>query len=144
VTGKWIAAKRLWQRQEVRFLVVGGGNTVSGYLLSVLIYFLLNVMLPLLVIIAIQTVVNVTISFLTQKLLVFRTRGNYLAEYLRFYVVSAVPIVMNFVLLPVAIDWLGMNPYLAMALLMILMVVILYFGHKYISFRKRAAAPPGS
>ena len=125
----------LWNRQEARFLVVGGGNTLSGYGVSALVYYLLHVFTPLLVIIALCTVVNISVSYLTNKLLVFRTRGRYLAEYLRFYVVSLVPISLNFVLLPLAIYGLKMNPYLAMAILTGITVVITYFGHKHVSFR---------
>ena len=127
---------RLWGRQEPRFLIVGAGNTLSGYGVSSLVFFLLHAFFtPLLVIILICTVLNVTVSYLTNKRLVFRTRGNYLAEYLRFYVVSAVPIGLNFLLLPLAIDWLRMNPYLAIALVTGVTTVVSYVGHKHVSFR---------
>lgn len=79
---------RLWGRQEPRFLIVGAGNTLSGYGVSSLIYFLLHAFTPLLVIILICTVLNITVSCLTNKLLVFRRRGNYLAEYLSAGMVS--------------------------------------------------------
>ena len=120
---------------EARFLVVGGGNTASGYTVSSLVYYLLHAFTPLLAIIAICTVINVTVSYVTQKFLVFRTRGNTVAEYLRFYVVSGVSIVLSFVLLPIAIDGLKMNPYLSMAIVTGITTGVSYFGHKHVSFR---------
>jgi putative flippase GtrA len=125
----------IWRCREARFLMVGGGNTVGGYAISSLVYYLLHRFLPLLFIISICTIINVSVSFVTNKFLVFRTRGNYLTEYLRFYLVSAVPIGLSFVLLPIAIDRLQMNPYVAIAAITGIGVVISYFGHTHISFR---------
>jgi putative flippase GtrA len=126
-----------WKRQELRFLVVGGCNTVSGFLVTTLTYYLLNALLVSPAIFAISTLINVTVSFLTQKLLVFRTKGNWLTEYLRFYVVMAVPVVMSIVVPPILIDGFHMNPYLSMVLVIGAIVVIAYFGHKHVSFRTR-------
>jgi len=132
------ALRRIWSHQKARFLVVGGCNTISGYLVSTLLYYLLHAVMVLLGIVAISTIINVTVSFLTNKLLVFRSQGNFLPEYLRFYFVSLAPIALNFVLLPVGIDMLGMNPYLAIAAVTGLTVAISYFGHRHITFRPEA------
>lgn len=126
-----------WKRQEIRFLVVGGGNTVSGYLITALTYYLLNTLLISPAIFVISTVINITVSFVSQKFLVFRTKGNWRAEYVRFYVVMAVPIAMSVVLLPIMIDGVHVNPYLSIALVMGATILITYFGHKHVSFRTR-------
>jgi putative flippase GtrA len=131
-----------WGRQTVRFLVVGGGNTVGGYAIASLTYYGLHDVLPLVAIIAIYTVLGITLSYVTLKCLVFRTRGNYIAEYLRFYVVYAASIGMNFILMPASVGWLGMNPYLAMALIGALTVLISFFGHRHFSFRGRPQDGP--
>lgn len=132
------ALDAIWRHQKARFLVVGGCNTISGYLVSTVLYYLLHAVMALVGIVAITTIVNVTVSFLTNKLFVFRSQGSFLPEYLRFYFVSMGPIALNFVLLPVGIDMLGMNPYLAIAAVTGLTVAISYFGHRHISFRADA------
>ena len=44
---------------------------------------------------------NASVSY---RFLVFRTRGNYLRAYLRFYAVYAVPTAAGFILFPLAIE----------------------------------------
>jgi putative flippase GtrA len=131
-------AARASANQPLRFLVVGAWNTGSGYLAFALLYYLFSSHVHYLVILAATVVVNVTNAYLCYKFIVFRTRGNYVREYLRFYAVYAVPIGAGFVLLPFAIEVLKLNAYLAQALVTLLLAVVSYLGHKHISFRKPA------
>ncbi len=130
-------AARACGSQPLRFLAVGVWNTGFGYLAFALLYFLFSPFVHYMAILAATVVVNVTNSFLCYKFLVFRTRGHYLREYLRFYAVYAVPIGLGFVLLPVAIEVLKLNAYVAQALITVLMAVVSYLGHKHFSFRRR-------
>lgn len=131
-------AARVATNQPLRFLVVGGWNTGSSYAVFAVTYYLFSPYVDYLVILVAATVVNVTNAFLCYKFIVFRTRGNYLREYLRFYMVNAVPIGVGFVLLTVAVEGLKMNAYLASALLTAGAAVFSYFGHKNFSFRSAA------
>lgn len=130
--------------QPLRFLVVGGWNTGSSYLVFAVLYYLFSPYAHYLVILAAATVVNVTNAFLCYKFFVFRTRGNYLREYLRFYTVYAVPIGVGLALLTFAIEVLKMNAYAAQALITAGMAVVSYFGHKHFSFRSAAGGAPPS
>ena len=121
--------------EPVRYLLAGGVNTIFGYSSFALLYFLFSHFVHYLVILVACTVVAVTFSYLTYKFFVFRTRSNYLREYARFYVVYAVPIALGFVLFPICIELLHLNPYLTQACIMVVTVVISYFGHKHVSFK---------
>lgn len=129
---------RAYARQPLRFLVVGGWNTGFGYLSFAVLYYFFSPYVHYMAIQATCVVINVTNAFLCHKFIVFRTRGNFVREYLRFYAVYAIPIVSGFVLLPFAIEVLGMNAYLASALIICLLTFVSYFGHKYFSFRGSA------
>jgi putative flippase GtrA len=129
-------AARAYTNQPLRFLVVGAWNTGSGYLAFALLYYLLSPSVHYMAILAATVVVNVTNAFLCYKFIVFRTRGNYLKEYFRFYAVYAVPIGCGLVMLPFAIEVLKMNAYLAQALVTLVLAGVSYLGHKHISFRK--------
>ena len=135
-------AFQAYAQQSLRFLIVGAWNTAFGYLSFVLLYYFFSPFVHYLAIQAATVVINVTNAFLCHKFIVFRTRGNYLREYLRFYVVYAVPIGLGFVLLPFGIEVLGMNAYLTSAVSICLLTFISYFGHKHYSFRRVAAEPP--
>lgn len=132
----------VYARQPLRFLVVGAFNTGSGYLSFVLLYYFFSPYVHYTVIQAVCVVVNITCSYLCYKFIVFRTRGNYLREYLRFYAIYAVPLGLGFAFFAFAIEILRMNAYLAQALIVGFMIMTSYFGHKYFSFRVSTGGPP--
>lgn len=86
-------------------------------------------------IMVIGTIINITNAFICHKFFVFKTKGNYVREYLRYYVVYSVPIGMGFVFFPLCIEVLKMNFYVIQAMLTFFTVIISWFGHKHISFR---------
>jgi putative flippase GtrA len=80
--------------QFVRYLGVGAFNTVFGYICFAVILTLLNVALParflyLTVVLAsiLAVPLNITVAYLGYKFLVFRTKGNFLGEWLKCFAV---------------------------------------------------------
>jgi putative flippase GtrA len=88
----------------VRYLIVGGWNTLFGYLSFATLYYFFSPVVHYMLIMVMSTVINITNAFVFYKFLVFRTRGNYLREYLRFYAVYAVPIAAGFIPFRLAIE----------------------------------------
>jgi putative flippase GtrA len=123
------------QDRRLRFLIAGGWNTVFGYTSFAVLYWLLSRRIHYLVILVGVAVINITMAFFTHKFFVFRTRGNYVREYLRYYVVYAVPVGIGFIAFPFCIEFLHMNAYLTQLLITGITVVMSYFGHKHVTFR---------
>ena len=80
--------------QFARYLGVGVFNSFFGYISFVVVFTLLNVVLPsrllyLTVIVAsiLATPLNITVSYFGYKFFVFRTKGNYLGEWLKCFAV---------------------------------------------------------
>jgi putative flippase GtrA len=80
--------------QFIRYLCVGVFNTLFGYITFVVVLTLLNAALPgrllyLTVILAsiLSTPLNITVAYFGYKFLVFRTKGNYLGEWLKCFAV---------------------------------------------------------
>lgn len=80
--------------QFARYLCVGVFNSVFGYINFAVILALLNKVLPLrflyltVVLASILSVpLNITVSYLTYKFFVFRTKGNYLGEWFKCFAV---------------------------------------------------------
>jgi putative flippase GtrA len=80
--------------QFVRYLCLGVFNTFFGYISFAVTLTLLNVLLParllyLTVILAsiLPTPLNITVAYFGYKFLVFRTKGNYLGEWLKCFAV---------------------------------------------------------
>jgi putative flippase GtrA len=80
--------------QFIRYLCVGVFNTAFGYISFVVVLTFLNAMLParlLYLTVMMASVLgmplNITVSYLGYKFLVFRTKGNFLSEWLKCFAV---------------------------------------------------------
>ena len=136
--------------QVVRFLIVGASNTLFAYGLFALLTYLLTPRIPspyvaAMTASALGTVICITFSFVCHKLFVFKTRGNFLKEYLRAFVVYGGTSLAGFVLLPLlmfVLNQLGCPrpavPYLAGAILTAGTVVVSFFGHKRYTFAQNS------
>jgi putative flippase GtrA len=136
--------------QFLRYLLVGVGNTAFGYGLFALSTFLLSRRWPEYGYIAaglLSSIVNITVAFFAYKVFVFKTKGNYLREWVRCFAVYGSSIAIGVVILPgvvyvirhaTAIDTNA--PYLAAAAMTGFNAIYNFLGHKKFSFRERAGA----
>lgn len=122
--------------RRFKYLVVGGVNTVFGYAVGVSLYELLTPLFSIWVIGIISNVCAITFSFVSYKLFVFRTKGQWLVEYLKAYLVYGVMALVGVVLLWLYIDIFVLSIWLAQALVIISTVILSYIGHARITFRR--------
>jgi putative flippase GtrA len=140
--------------QLLRYMVVGVWNTLFGYgCYFVLVRLFLHILptppsLTASIALVVATVINITVSFLGYKWFVFRTRGNYWREYLRSMTVYLPSLALNAVLIAPLTATLRLvrpireqAPYVAGALLTGFTVIVSFFGHKHISFKRHATNP---
>lgn len=130
--------------QFTRYLMVGMWNTLFGYSLYALFTALLMPKLCFGYILAsaLSNLIAITVAYLGYKFFVFKTHGNYLAEWLRCILVYGSGMLPGLVLLPLLVEGLHWGfhlersaPYIAGALVMGLTVIYSFFGHKHFSFR---------
>jgi putative flippase GtrA len=126
----------LLQKKSLRYLLTGGWNTVFGYAMGVGLYALLSEYLHITVIAAVSNICAITMSFITYKLFVFKTTGNWILEYGKSYIVYGSMAIFGIVILWVLVDVLSINIWYAQALVILLTVGISYFGHKFFTFRQ--------
>lgn len=127
--------RKILQKKSIRYLLAGGWNTVFGYGVGVGLYTVLSSQLHVAVIAAIANIFAITMSFLTYKLFVFKTTGNWMLEYGRSYLVYGSMALLSIVLLWALVDYVGIDIWYAQALVIILTVGISYLGHKFFTFR---------
>lgn len=123
--------------REVRYLVVGGGNTAFGYGITVGLYFLLVHHLHIVAISLIANVIGITVSFVTYKVFVFRTHGRWLQEYLRAYVVYGFAALLSTALLWLLVDVVGIRIWIAQGCVVLLVVILSYLGHNFFTFARK-------
>lgn len=131
--------QKSWWQMAV-YLAVGGWNTAFGVGFYVLAYLLLKDYLNYFVLLIPCNIAAITNAYLCYKIFVFRTRGNWLREYLRFYVIYGISMLVGMGLVVVAVQVFKMHPIVAQILATGITIVASFFGHKKISF----AAPKGS
>lgn len=120
----------------VRFLVTGVWNTVFGVLVYIVLYEGLKQWVNYLVLTVPANILAITNAYICYKLFVFKTRGNILREYLRFYVVYGCAMLLGFVLMFCLVDGLGFNPVAAQFLCVPVSIVFSYCSHRNYSFSK--------
>lgn len=121
----------------IKYLVVGGWNTLFGYLAFLLVYKYLSEYLPSYVVIGISYVFSITNAYLCYRYFVFKSTGNWLREYLRFYVVYGGGYVINILLYPIFMSYLMGNHYLVQGLITVILVLFSYFFHSVYSFSQK-------
>ncbi len=129
-------ARRLVADQRMRFLVVGGVNTVVGFLtFSAIQYFFGHVVGYLGSLFISHFLVSIA-AFALYRRFVFVVRGKVLIDFLRFQGVYAVSLAANAVLLPILVSGFHWNVYVAQASSVIIVTIVSFVGHKYFSFRR--------
>ncbi len=132
--------RRRVTRQHLAFLVVGAINTVVGYAVYGVLatWVLAEVPFGYLIALVASYVVGIGVAFVLYRRFVFHVSGNVLVDLVRFVGVYVVAIVVNFVLLPVLVELVGLPPLLAQILVIAVTTVMSFFGHREISFRRPA------
>ena len=132
-----------------RYLMVGAFNTGFGYGLFVALNYTFRSLgvygseLASLF----SNILAITVAFLGYKWFVFRTRGNYLREWLRCLSVYGGSMAFTLAALPPLSLFLRhrLEPQVASdtaaAMLAVVTVIASYFGHKHFSFRPAQPAP---
>lgn len=127
--------------EKLRFLFVGVWNTVFSmavlWLLDHFIHYDMSSWVQKEGILAAAWVIGVTQNFLTFKLLVFRTEGNWLREYGRMYVTYLATFVVQSVFVQALSAWFGLSVFWASVPTLVVVTIMSYFGHKYFTFRNR-------
>jgi putative flippase GtrA len=135
--------------QVVRYLLVGAFNTGFGYVLFVALNYLFRRfgLYGSEMAVFIGNMITITVAFLGYKWFVFRTRGQYLREWLRCVSVYGTTMIFSLITLPpltlLLRRWYGptqTSSNIAAAILTVVTVAGSYFGHKHFSFRRSGDA----
>src|SRR5271163_1172735 len=134
----------------VRFLAVGACNTIFGYGCFALFTLLLTPVLAYGYVAAslLANVFSITFAFFGYKWFVFKTKGNYLKEWIRCVGVYAGSMILSAAALPFVVGLIRREtsynrgaPYIAGAVVLVFSVFFSFFGHRHISFADRTRTP---
>jgi putative flippase GtrA len=145
-TERWSAtfARHLPPVQFGRYLLVGAGNTLFGFGCYAALTAILTPHIPHAYILAaaLSNLFNITFSYLTYKWFIFRTRGNYVREWMRCVAVYSGASLLAVLVLPVIVFLIrhltplyASAPYLAGAMVAAATAIASFTGHKNFTFR---------
>lgn len=133
--------------QFIRYLLVGGFNTLFGFCVFALLNWLFRNFGSFAYMYAwlLANVIAITAAFLAYKWFVFKTRGNYLIEWLRCFGVYGSGLLFGAVALPITVTVLrrvmqraDLAPFVGAALLTSVTVILSFLGHSKFSFRRES------
>tara|TARA_B100001059_G_C17642130_1_gene479985 strand:- start:220 stop:621 length:402 start_codon:yes stop_codon:yes gene_type:complete len=119
-----------------KFLIIGSINTLFGYFIGLINYFLFYKFIGIIGVGILNNVISITFSFIMFKLYVFQTKKtNWIVEYIRSYVVYGIGALIGIFTLWITISFLKINIYFAQGISMMATVLISFFGHKKFTFQ---------
>ncbi len=125
---------------KIRFLIVGGLNTIIGLGLFPILFLILDRFhIHYLIVFFISYIGSTTFSFLSNKIFVFKTIGNYLHEYLKFMSFQLAHFFVNLVGLPVLVEFFNIKPIIAQPVFAILVITTSYFWYSRVTFLKKGS-----
>jgi putative flippase GtrA len=135
--------RRLVQEARSRlssFLLVGLLNTVIGYGLFALIFFLAGPFIGFVGAILVTHVLATSIGYFNLSKLTFSDSTSRFAwlKYQSFY---AIPLITNLIVVPILIEFWAMNTYLAQGLFTIFYGVFAYLFHLVVTFQTTKRTP---
>lgn len=127
--------RKAWLNEKIRYLLIGGYNTLFGYGVFAVLWILWGQSLHYIVILSLSHVIAVTNAFFGYRILVFRKKGGAWGDFVRFNMVYLGAFVFNVLALPILIEAANLHPLVAQALLVIVTVVASYLLHRRFSFK---------
>tara|TARA_B100001057_G_scaffold383028_1_gene389155 strand:- start:266 stop:670 length:405 start_codon:yes stop_codon:yes gene_type:complete len=126
----------IYNKLPKKFLIVGFLNTIFGYSIGLVNYFLFFELIGIIGVGILNNIINITFAFTMFKRFVFKTiNTNWFFEYLRSYVVYGVKAVVGIFVLWLFVSILNINIYISQAVAMLVTIFLSYTGHKNFTFK---------
>ena len=136
----WRTAVSLLSDKRVRFVLTGGLNTAFGFVCFAGYQLLVGQRFGYMWTLLLAHVTTVFFAFVMHRRLVFQVKGSVLSDLWKFESVYLVALGANALLLPLAVEVLGMPVLAAQAVITVANAVISWLGHSRFTFRRKGMA----
>lgn len=125
--------KKLFNIESIRFVFVGGINTLVGYG-SYALFLMFNI--NYLISNTLSTIIGVANSYIWNRNFTFKSKASVKEELTKFVSVYLVSYLISMLSIYILVSKLGVNEYVGGLLNLVVTTLISYFGHKKFSFRR--------
>jgi len=128
--------KKIKTKFNLIYILIGICNTIIGYLVGVVSFLSLYDFVGILGVSIVSNIFSISISYFNFKFFLFKTTGNYIAEYFKSYLNYGVSFILSTILLLILIEKIELNIYFSQLIIMPLIVMINYIGNRFFVFKK--------
>ena len=135
-----VAAKAmaLWDgNRQLRFIVIGVGNTAFGYACFATIFLAVGGRVHYLLIQLVAHFLSVCNAFVWHRRVTFRSESPWLKQFVRFNLSYVGALFFGLIAMPALVAGFGLHPLLAAAIITIATVGLSYALHNHFSFSSR-------
>ncbi|MDP3122715.1 GtrA family protein [Polynucleobacter sp.] len=122
--------------EKKRYLIAGIGNSVFGYSVGLMLYESFSLRFHIIMISVIANILAISFAFLTYKMFVFKTQGNWVSEYMKCYLVYGGTAVFGTLLIWLFVDFFKWPFWISQLIVIGITMVASYFIHRIFTFIK--------
>jgi putative flippase GtrA len=128
---------RLINDKKIKYILVGGFNTVFGYAVFYTIYLFLIKHISYVLVILISHLINATIAFLLYRTLVFKNRNPIIPSFVKFNIALTSQLLLNLACTIILVEIVNFNVTSSQFIAVIISALFGYFAHKNFSFNEK-------
>ena len=122
-------------KKKIRYIIAGGWNTIFGYFFGIFLFYFFKDNFPLIFILIVINIVAISMSFLTYKLYVFKTKGNWIREFIKSFLVYGSMSLISIPILLFLVDVMFLPFWLSQGITIIITIIFSYILHKNFTFK---------
>lgn len=122
--------------EKFKFIAAGCFNTVSSYFLSIFLYYIFLDKVKLIYILIFIYILSIIISFLTYNFFVFKPSKNIFFSFIKFFSMYGFFSIAAIFSVWILVDFLLIEFWIAQLAVLIVTIVLSYFGNKRFVFVK--------
>jgi len=126
----------MFDSNKLRYLVAGGINTIFGYIVGLSLYTFFIDRFHIIIIGILANIIAISFAFISYKLFVFRTKGNWLHEYFKCYFVYGGAAIISIFLIWLLVNYFGFQFWIAQIMITVGVIIISYFAHRNFTFKR--------
>lgn len=121
---------------HIRYILSGLWNTFFSYLIFVILYKYSGIR-NIFIVLCVSQIIGITNAYLIYKIFVFKTKGGYIKEYLKFYLVYGFSLGLNFFLIYIFINIFNMSAIISQGIIAFIVALFGFISHNFFTFKNR-------
>jgi putative flippase GtrA len=121
---------------HLSYLLTGVVNTVFGYFFGILCYLLFYKNYGIVFVGIVTNIVCINFSFLTYKLIVFKTKKNWFSEYIKSWLSNGLVSIFAIIMLWFLVEVVHLNIFISNFFSILSSVIISYISNRWLVFKQ--------